>query len=111
MTAVALPAMLGEMTNYAVTWRDESGAVHAGRLDVGEKGLRLEAGSHRGGRISVLRLLFRDVSRAEMAPDAQRLGNRPTVALTGPHGSVHIAPTGMGFAREVLGLVQLDDLE
>ncbi len=99
------------MSTYAVTWRDQAGAVHAGRLELGSKGLRLEAGTHRGGRKSVLRMLYRDVLRAEMAPSRTRVRDRPTIALTGSNGSVYIAPAGPGFAREVLGLVQLGGLD
>jgi hypothetical protein len=100
-----------EMSTYAVTWRDQAGAVHAGRLELGRTGLRLEAGRHRGGRVSVLRMFYRDVLHAQMAPSAKSVGDRPTIALTGSNGSVYIAPAGPGFAREVLGLVQLGGLD
>jgi hypothetical protein len=99
------------MSSYAVAWRDQSGAIYSGRLELGEKGLRLEAGTHRVGRVSVLRMLYRDILRAEIAPAGTRVRDRPTVALTGSYGSVYIAPAGPGFAREVLGLVQLGGLD
>lgn len=56
-------------------------------------------------------MLYRDVLRAQMAPSAKRVGDLPTIALTGLNGSVYIAPAGPGFAREVLGLVQLGGLD
>jgi hypothetical protein len=98
------------MSTYAVAWRDQDGPLIAGKLELGTKGLRLEAGRHRDGRVSVLSLLYRDVTRAEMAPVGKRLSDRPTVALTAAtRGLLYIAPVGMGVAREVLDLLQLAD--
>lgn len=99
------------MSSYAVAWRDQSGAVYAGRLELGKKGRRLEAGRHRGGRMSAIRMLYRDVLRAEMTPSGKRVGNLPTIALAGSNATVYIAPAGPGFAREVLGLVQQGGLD
>ena len=61
--------------------------------------------------MSVLVMLYRDVLRAEMAADKKRVRDRPTIALTGSNATVFIAPAGPGFAREVLGLVQLGALD
>ena len=94
------------MSRYAVTWRDQTDSVRSGRLEVGPSALRLESGSHRTGRVSVLKVLYRDVLKADMAAPAGRVGGRPTVALTLRNGSLAIAPTGAGLAREVLGLLQ-----
>lgn len=85
---------------------DQDGPINA-KLEFGAKGLRLEAGKHRGGRVSVLKLLYCDVIRADMAPVGRRLRNRPTVALTSSRGLVYIAPAGVGVAGEVLELLQL----
>ena len=94
------------MTRYAVTWRDRVGVVRSGRIEPGSHGLRLESGSRRSGRVTVLRVLYRDVLKADMAASAARIGGRPTVALTLKNGVLAIAPTGAGLAREVLELLQ-----
>lgn len=94
------------MSAYAVTWRDGSGDIKSGSLELGETGFRLESGSYRSGRRSVLKMLYRDIEHVEMAPQAARLGHRPTIALEGATRSLYLAPSGVGLAREVLGLLQ-----
>jgi hypothetical protein len=94
------------MNRYPVSWRDETGILRSGRLELGSHGLQLESGSHRSGRISVLKVLYRDLLKAEMALSAARVGGRPTVALTTTNGILAIAPTGAALAREILGLLQ-----
>jgi hypothetical protein len=98
--------LLGEMALYAVTWRDQTGVVRSGRLELGSRGFRLESGSRLRGRVSVLSILYRDVQKVDMAASAARVGGRPTVALTMKNGALAIAPTGAGLGREVLGLLQ-----
>jgi hypothetical protein len=94
------------MSAYAVTWRDGSGDIKSGSLELGETGFRLEAGSYRSGRRSVLRVLYQDIVHVEMAPRGSRLGHRPTIALEGAKRSLYLAPSGLGLAREVLGFLQ-----
>jgi hypothetical protein len=95
------------MTHYAVAWRDETGFVQAGRLDFDSSGIRLEAGRHRGGRLSLRRVLYRNLVDASMAPVVERVGNLPTILLRSPNDSVYIAPLAAGFSRELLRLVKL----
>jgi hypothetical protein len=95
------------MTAYPVAWRDDSGPVHVGRLELGEESLRLEAGTYRSGRLTVLSVRYRDVLKAEMATPEARVEKRPTVAVNGSSGALFIAPNGLGLAREVLGLLKL----
>lgn len=94
------------MSDYAVAWREDAGAIRSGRLELAEKGLRLEGGSHRRGRASVRALRYRDLLKTEMAPSKERIGGRPTILVMSGSGSLYIAPTGAGLAREVLGLLQ-----
>ena len=68
--------------------------------------LRLEAGSHQAGWLSVHTILYRDVAAATMAATGERLRDRPTVVLTASNESMYIAPVNPGMAREVLQLLQ-----
>jgi hypothetical protein len=90
------------VASYAVAWSEEGDAVRIGKLEFPGGGIRLEAGNHRDRHISVRHVAFRDLLSAEMAPVKQRIGNRPTIALTSAHGVLALAPTGMGVALEVL---------
>ena len=92
------------MASYAVAWRKDGEDVRVGKLELAANGFRLEAGARHGGRVSVLRVLYRDLLGAGMARFGQRIGSRPTVALTSVRGLVCIAPVGVGMAREVLEL-------
>lgn len=98
---------LAEMTHYAVAWQTEGGPIQAGRLDVGEKGIRLEGGKHRAGLLSARRLLYRDVTEARMAPTDRRLAHRPTIQLRGENESLYISPLSAGLVREILRAVQV----
>jgi hypothetical protein len=98
------------MIRYAVTWRDQTGNVRSGRLEVGSAGFRLESGSHRTGRVSVLRVLYRDVLKADMAAPSERVGGLPTVGLTLKNGLLAIAPPGAGLARELLAHLRTGSL-
>jgi hypothetical protein len=98
------------MNRYPVSWRDETDIVRSGRLELGSHGIRLESGSHRRGGISVLKVLYREVLKVEMAASAARVGGRPTVAVTMKNGILAIAPTGAGLAREILWLMQSSSL-
>jgi hypothetical protein len=91
--------------SYAVAWRKGDEEIRVGKLEMAANGLRLEAGRRRGGRVSVLRVFYRDLLGAEMARVGQRIDKRPTVALGSGHGLVWIAPVGVGVAREVLALI------
>lgn len=90
------------MASYAVAWRKDGEDVRVGKLELAGKGIRLEAGERQGGRVSVLRVLYRDVSDAVMAGFNERIGGRPTVTLTSVRGLVSISPVGFGMARDVL---------
>lgn len=95
------------MTQYAVAWCDQTGGFQAGRLDLERSGLRLEGGRHRGGRLSIRRLLYRDVLEAKMAPSEMRVAHRPTILVCGVNDSIAIAAIGPGLTRELLRLVQM----
>jgi hypothetical protein len=90
------------MASYAVAWSEEGDAVRVGKLEFPGGGIRLESGNYRDGHISVRHVAFQDVLNAEMAPVKQRIGDRPTIALTSVHCVLALAPTGMGVALEVL---------
>jgi hypothetical protein len=90
------------MASYAVAWSEEGDAVRVGKLEFPGGGIRFESGNHHDGHISVRHVAFQDVLNAEMAPVKQRIGDRPTIALTSVHGVVALSPTGMGIALEVL---------
>lgn len=93
------------MASYAVAWRKDGEDVRVGKLELAASGFRLEAGARRGDRLFVLRVLYLDLLDAGMARFGQRIGSRPTVALTSVRGLLWIAPVGIGMAREVLELV------
>jgi hypothetical protein len=94
------------MTRYAVAWRDETEAVQTGRLDLDSSGIRLEGGRHRSGRLSMRRVVYRDLVDASMAPTPERVGRLPTIVLRGHNGSLFIAPLAAGSTRELLQLVK-----
>ena len=98
------------MNRYPVSWRDETDIVRSGRLELGSHGIRLESGSHRRGGISVLKVLYRDVLKAEMAASAARVGGRPTLARTKKNGILAKSPTGAGPARQSRWLMQSSSL-
>jgi hypothetical protein len=91
--------------SYAVAWRKRDEEIRVGKLEMAADGLRLEAGRRRGGRVSVLRVFYRDLLGAGMARVGQRIDKRPTVALGSGRGPLWIAPVGVGVAREVLALI------
>jgi hypothetical protein len=94
------------MASYAVAWREEGDAVRVGKLEFPGGGIRFESGNHHDGHISVRHVAFQDMLSAEMAPVKQRIGDRPTIALTSVHGLVTLAPGGVGVALEVLDALQ-----
>jgi hypothetical protein len=94
------------VASYAVAWREDGDAVRSGKLEFPGGGIRLESGTHRDGHISVRHVAFQDVLGAEMAPVKQRIGDRPTIALTSVHGVVALAPAGVGVALEVLDVLR-----
>jgi hypothetical protein len=92
--------------SYAVAWSEDGASVRVGKLELLDGGLRIESGTHQDGRISVRRVTFRDVVKAEMAPVRLRIAARPTIVVTSLRGVVAIAPAGIGAASEALALLQ-----
>jgi hypothetical protein len=53
-----------------------------------------------------VKLRFEDVDGVEMATTRDRVNKQPTLELTIRGGSLYIAPSGAGVAREVLELLR-----
>lgn len=68
-------------SSYAVAWREESGPIHAGKLELGERRLSLEGSGPRGS-LARRRIVYDDLTgvRIGRAP-ADRMDGRPSVIL------------------------------
>lgn len=69
------------MESYAVVWRDGSGPVHLGRLELGAAALRLQ-GSRDGGSLARRQIPYGDVEGVRIGRSkADRLDGGPSVIL------------------------------
>jgi hypothetical protein len=64
-------------TSYAVTWRDEGGALRSGRAELRARALRLEAGAGEVREIRYEDLVGISIGRTR----AERIAGRPTLIL------------------------------
>ncbi len=67
------------MSSYAVIWEDDS-ALFAGKLELGERRLRLE-GTSREGRSSLRTVRYDELGDVHMAPGNERIAGRPTLVV------------------------------
>jgi hypothetical protein len=90
-------------SSYAVTWRDGSGPLRVGKLELAPGGLRLEGGGSQG-RLYSLSVRYRDLAGARVAREgAERLRQRPTLVIERlSRASIRIASIeGLGTTTEV----------
>jgi hypothetical protein len=82
MSVVLGATILGTMfqKSYAVLWREGDGPVSAGKLVLGPKSLRLDAGAGRTRSTSRV-LRYAELATVGMAALADRIRSRPTAVV------------------------------
>ncbi len=67
------------MSSYAVIWEDDS-SLYAGKLELGERRLRLE-GMSREGRSCLRTMRYDELDGVHMASRDERIAGRPTLVV------------------------------
>ncbi len=95
------------MSSYAVIWRENDGPLYAGRLDVGERLLRLQ-GTSRRGQESRRTIAFDELADVEVDRDRRdRLAGRPAIRIERRRGvPVRVGSVdGRGALAELMNLL------
>lgn len=92
---------------YAVVWREAGGPRYAGKLELGPTALRLQ-GTGPEGRLSVVRLLYEDLSAVKVGRGAdERIDGRPALVLERRAGGRIdlVSLDGLGIVHELASRV------
>jgi hypothetical protein len=79
----APPSLHDGGMSYAVVWQDEDSTVYAGKLELGERLLRLD-GLSAAGIPHRLALAYDELGAVRSAGRRERIGDRPTLLVERP---------------------------